>query len=151
LTANLKPLTRGGGNLNASALRGHKKSNMAYCTTNDLVTALGATVMRELVNVITSSTAASSFPTTTESNRVAQAIEDADAKIDLYCSRYEVPFTDTAADYVKPISIDFTEWNLRNDRVVMTTECENKYDEWRAVLDLVVEQKISVPGATVAT
>lgn len=122
---------------------------MAYCTEDDLVTALGEIKLREIINLVEGT--AVTFPTTEESSTITQAIDDADKKIDLYCSRYVVPFSGTTLNYVKQISIDFSEWNLRNDRAVMTWECENKYHEWIRVLRLVVDEKINLPGATLAT
>lgn len=113
---------------------------MGYCSYTDLVTRIGSTNLLKICEVTTATLA---------SPIVADAIAAADRKIDMYLDqRYSVPFTDgSVPDTAKQISIDFTHWNLRNDRSKRSDELDAKYLAWEALLEAISKREKNFPGA----
>lgn len=76
-----------------------------YCTRQDLEERLGADQLRELTD----------FEETGEVNedRVARAIEDAQAEVDAYAAhRYPVPFADPVPAMIRKVALDLTVYAL---------------------------------------
>jgi phage gp36-like protein len=113
---------------------------MGYCSVDDLIAAVGATDLNKICECTV----------TSASTIVLGAIAAADRKIDMYLAkRYSVPFTDgSVPDTARRISIDFTHWNLRNDRSKMSPELNTKYLEWKEQLEAISKSEMDFPGAT---
>jgi len=93
---------------------------MPYCTQDDLIKELSEVTLIEL----TDDTGAGVVTVAT----VTDAIKDADSEIDIYCSRYQVPFN-PVPDIIGKLSQDIAIYNLHSRRPGMPENRKKRYDD----------------------
>lgn len=123
---------------------------MGYCTRDDIIKLLPEDVLIQLVDdEFLKPETIDAVDSTHEPmrQRIAKAVETADAEIDGYCAeRYAVPFAAPVPSVIKGLSVEIAIYYLYARRTV-PDDIEKRYDKAVARLKDIAKGLMSIPAA----